>query len=470
MNSIRHNILLLLVFAIFLSAKTYAVSASDARHSFFILTPDSVNKLPAFTDDEFYAISTGVVFKVNSTQISAGDQFLQVYRNEIMPMVNRRHLQLKKIFIRGAASPEGPYANNQRLARGRSEALLNELKRDLVFQYIDAAVDVSSVTEDYGYLCVLMKNANDRDYATVKAVYDGCDGDELCCKKRLMAYDRGRLWQRLLKEYFPQLRSARLILWFSEPDVEHAANIDMDLTLPEADMPLVGPVQMDLAGMDSLSVVLAQPVVSYDRRRLLAVRTNLVHDFFVMPNFGFAPSPNIQFEYYPRDGHLTYNVGMTWGTRRKWDSQEFWQVRDFQAELRRYFKGNGTFTGTYLGAYVHGDKYGIGLDAKKGWQGEGGGVGLSVGHTMCLNKKGSLRLEVMAAAGFFLTVFDPYVYGNPITGTIDGDYYYDYYGNASSFKRRNHRFTWLGPTNLGIQLTYDIIYRKKHIVQKGGSL
>ena len=104
--------------------------------------------------------------------------------------------------------------------------------------------------------------------------------------------------------------------------------------------------------------------------------------------------------------------------------------------------------------------------AKKGWEGEGGGAGLTIGHTCKLNKKGSLRLEFSLSAGAFITVYDPYVWGNPINGTIDGLYYYDYHGSTSSFKERNHRFMWFGPTNAGIHLTYDIIYRKKKEVTR----
>ena len=200
-------------------------------------------------------------------------------------------------------------------------------------------------------------------------------------------------------------------------------------------------------------------------RHLISIRTNLVHDFLYMPQFGWAPSPNVQVEYYPLKGRYTYSIAMTWGTHRHWKSNEFFQIRDFQLEARRFFKNDGSFLGYYLGGYLHGGAYGIGLNREKGWEGEGGGLGISGGYVTPLNKRGNLRLEVMAAIGFYLTNFDPFVYGNPITGTEDGDYYYKYYGSASNFKRRNHRFTWLGPTNLGIQLTYDIIYRKK---QKGG--
>lgn len=435
------------------------VYVHDQEFPFIIVTKDTVQQLPQFSDEEFYRTSQGVIFRVNRTEIPATDPFMELYRESVLPWVNAQHLQLRKVFIRGAASPEGSYANNQRLGKGRSQALLDELRRNLLNQYVETDADISCITEDYGYLCLLMKEAQDPDYQIVQDIYDECGADEQCCKERLRKALHGRLWTRLLQEYFPRLRSARLVLWFSEPDSLHAPKLEMpDLPLVMAPLP---PAVEGIPYQPEWNLPAPMEAMRWTRRHLIAVRTNLVHDFFYMPGFGMAFSPNIQLEYYPLRGHLTYNIGMTWGTRRKWDSQEFWQVRDFQAEVRRYFKGGGRFLGFYLGAYVHGDVYGIGLDAKRGWQGEGGGAGLSAGYTMKLNRKGSLRFEAMLAAGFFMTLHDPYVYGNPITGTINGYYYYNYLGNASNFKKRNHRLTWFGPTNLGLQLTYDIIYRKK---------
>lgn len=431
----------------------------DSRFPFIIITKDTVEQAPVLTDEEFYRSSKGVIFKVNRADIPATDSFMTLYRDSVLPWINASHLQLRKVFIRGAASPEGSYANNQRLGKARSQALLGELRRDLSNQYIETDADISCVTEDYGYLCLLMKEANDTDYQLVKDIYDECRGDEQCCKQRLQEAKQGQLWPRLLREYFPSLRSARFVLWFSEPDSVHAPQPALPILTKELQLAQVGLAQVKVEWDGGLPI--SEPV--YTRRHLIALRTNLVHDFFYMPRFGWAFSPNIQLEYYPLKGHLTYNLGLTWGTNRKWETQEFWQVRDVQAELRRYFKGGGKFIGFYLGAYIHGDKYGIGLDASEGWEGEGGGAGLSLGYTTRLNRKGSFRFEAMVAGGFFMTLFDPYVYGNPVTGTVDGEYYYNFLGNASSFKERNHRFTWFGPTNLGIQLTYDIIYRKKTI-------
>lgn len=451
--------LLSLLFAPNISGQN-SVYQQDEQFPFIFISKDTITAPPTFSDREFKDAATAVYFKVNKSVIQDGDEFYRLYREVILPRINSEHLQLRKIYVRGAASPEGPYNNNVRLGRERSKALLDALQRDLIHQYETIDQQTSSVTEDYGFLCLLLEESNDPDYTVVKNIYDECGADELCCKKRLMAVQGGRLWKRLLKDYFPSLRAARMILWFTEPDAKHAPQPYFELR-PDA-LP------------DSVSGQIDEPEIVYTplpvypeplptgKRHVVALRTNLVHDLFVMPGFGFAPSPNLQFEVYPLDGHLTYNGGITWGTWRKWNTHEFWQVRDIQLELRRYFKGHGEFIGPYLAAYAHGGKYGIGLNEEKGWQGEYGGVGLAGGYTMALNKKGNFRIEFMAALGVVGSRFDPYVYGNPVTGTIDGDYYYNYLGSASDFKRRNHQAVYWGPTNLGIQLTYDIIYRKRH--------
>lgn len=452
----------MLLFSVLTLKAADSLYVSDPDYPFILISSDTVNQPPLIADKDFYELSTGVVFEVNKSDIRKNDAFLQLYLNKILPSINSKHLQLRKVFIRGAASPDGPYANNQRLGRKRTEALLEMLQSSLLHQYIQADTELSSVTEDYGYLCVLMQKKADKDYALVRGIYDECKGDEQCCKQKLMAAQGGKLWKRLIKEYFPHLRSARLILWFSLPDATHAPIVQFE---PMKAIPVVTDDILAITAPETLTVreVPVPEVAEQPRRHLLAVRTNLVHDLFYMPQFGWAFSPNIQFEYYPLDGHYTFNAGVTWGTHRHWDTQEFFQVRDIQLEVRRYARGGGQFTGFYLGAYANGGKYGIGLSPSKGWQGEGGGAGITAGYVTPLNKRGNLRLEFMVAAGAYLTLYDPYVYGNPITGTKDGDYYYDYLGSASDFKKRNHRFTWVGPTNVGIQLTYDILYRKKSI-------
>ena len=96
------------------------------------------------------------------------------------------------------------------------------------------------------------------------------------------------------------------------------------------------------------------------------------------------------------------------------------------------------------------------------------GAGVGVGYVLPLSRNGHWRLEFGLQAGFFGCKYDPYQYESPIEGDPHDDlYYYKYYGDPSLFKERQHRFTWLGPTRVGISLSYDLLYRR--IAKKGVS-
>lgn len=446
-----------------LDTERYAVMA---EYPFVIVSDYNEEEAPVMTDSLFNALAVGVRFQVGKTEVNTNSDFFRTYR-QLLPFLQREGYQLRQLFLRGAASPEGNYENNRRLGQGRTAALQSLIQSDLSggpFAQQEIKMDVQSVTEDYGYLITLMQQNNDADYTRVKQIFDQCQGDEQSCKSQLIRLDGGSLWNRLKQQYFAELRTARIVLWLSRPkpvfENVSVSNVEVEKVEKPDTIVVAAPVIQVQAPVE----VPQQP---QERRHLMALRTNLLHDFFYMPQFGMAYSPNLQLEYYPLDGHYTYNAGVTWGTNRKWSQQKFWQWRDIQLEVRRYFRGGGEFLGAYVGLYGQGGKYGIGLSKTKGWEGEGGGAGLSIGYVMPLNKRGNWRLEFMAAVGAYITRYDPYIYGNPISGEEDGDYYYDYIGSATNFKERNHQFTWFGPTNLGIQITYDILYRRNKSAKKG---
>jgi len=439
---------------------------------FVIVSEATVTTSPEISDSLFDAASQGIRFRVNRTELQPSDPFIRIYREQLVPWLRQNDMQLRRVFVRGAASPEGPYWNNVRLARERTRRLIDFLNTELGDSLdSDLHVEAESITEDYALLVKMMGEADDPDYERVDAIWQECEGDEACCKRQLMALDGGRLWRRLLREYFPSLRQARVVLWFARRHMPPAEPVSFECEVPP--MPDVSDVRISMPEQEA--------PVRYERRHLVAARTNLVHDLLYVPQFGWAYGANIQLEYYPLRGHYTYNAGFTFINHRHWSDYKFFQIRDVQLELRRYFRGGGAFLGPYLALYGEATWYGIGFSKTKGWEGEGGGAGITAGYTCRLNRKGSLRLELSASLGAFVSRQDPYVYGNPLTSQEDGLYYYDYHGNSSDFSKRNHRFTWFGPTNAGIHLTYDIIYRKKKPAgyyqqraangrQKGGSL
>jgi hypothetical protein len=71
-------------------------------------------------------------------------------------------------------------------------------------------------------------------------------------------------------------------------------------------------------------------------------------------------------------------------------------------------------------------------------------------------------------AGFFRCKYDPYQFENPVNPAYrDGLYYYKWTQRPSLFKKRQYRWNWIGPTRIGITLSYDLLYRR--IEKKGVS-
>ncbi len=462
------NYIRLVIVILVLVLPSLGASAQDGKafqplkdYPFVYISSDSSAIIPVVGDSLFNATARGIRFRVNRSELLSTDPFIPLYKQHILPILRQKDLVLRKVIVRGAASPEGPYHNNCRLGSARTQRLVEFLSSDL--GGIDShTIETTSICEDYGYLVYLLQQSGDHAATIVSRIWEQSKGDEEVCKRKLQTYDHGRLWKRLLRDYFPRLRQARVILFFGrkvepEPIIEEPIVEEPVIEEPIVEQPL------DTLPADT--PVVTVPRVKAPRIPVVALRTNLLRDFFYIPQFGWAPGVDVQLEFFPRRGHLTYNLGFTWTNHRHWDSHEFFQIRDAQIEIRRYFRRGHPYRGAYLGAYAQGFVYGIGLSETKGWEGEGAGAGLTGGYTVKLTRDGHFRLELMAAVGFLATKYDPYVWGNPITGDKDGKYYYDYLGTASKFKKRNHLLTWFGPTNVGIQLTYDIIYRKR---EKGG--
>ena len=79
-------------------------------------------------------------YRRNSTELAAIDATIQSVEDD-------PNATITKVTIKGYASPEGSYANNQRLAEGRSNALLEYVKK--LHDFGNAEFSVSSEPEDW---------------------------------------------------------------------------------------------------------------------------------------------------------------------------------------------------------------------------------------------------------------------------------------------------------------------------------
>jgi len=419
------------------------------------------------TDSIFIYGSRPIEFVVDKININDNDR--KWITDTLIPRL--QVLGEKGIIIgRAAASPEGPTPNNRRLAQGR-RASVDALLGSYGIGTDRIRYDV--VAEDYPQLRTLMWLARDERYNTVDSIIQRHEGYPQQLKSSLKRHDGGKLWQYLLRQYFPELRAVRIM-------AIDKALVDIDTEahreLPSFDIIAykAPPVRNDISWqtLPNLPLTIREPQRA-PRRELLSVKTNVLFDFAYMPGYDrFCPIPNVAVEYYPLHGHFTYGASFDGPWWQNYDDHKYFQLRNYQLHTRYYLRSGdialrrpdegAAFKGLYFSAYAHAFIYNICFDANRGWEGEGVGAGLGIGYVLPISKKEHWRLEFGLQAGYFYTPYDPYQWLCPVDPTTDTrQYYYKWYGKAADFKKRQHRYSWFGPTRVEITLSYDLLKRKR---------
>lgn len=467
---------------------------SSYSYVYFAESADSVN----ITDEVFHDIAGRVVFPVNEYRLNPSDRLLRELDGQVLPMVNRDSLELVRMMIRGAASPEGPAAHNKVLGERRAQALVDFVSQRLTFPVDKSVFSLDVEIEDYRSLCLLMHRHGDPDG---KLVQELCDkylptGQTAMLKREIQRMRGGQLWRHLLKEYFPDLRTARIVLVFRKVRLPEPAPAPVIIEAPvveETPVAVEAPVVAEElvpepevietpAVVDTLPVTVIQQPDSQtvSRREFLSLKTNLLFYGVYMPGYDrWCPLPNVAVEYYPKKGHFTFGASLDFPWWQDYEDHKYFQVRNYQLETRYYLKKSPdvsdardyrapAFKGFYAQAYANVGLFGICFDANRGWVGEGIGAGIGAGYVMPLSRNGHWRLEFALQLGFFTCKYDPYQYENPIDPTYrDHLYYYKWTLEPELFKTRQYRYNWIGPTRIGVTLTYDLLYRR--IAKKGVS-
>lgn len=417
------------------------------------------------TDSIFIKNSRPINFVVDKINISESDK--QWITDVLIPELQR--LGDKGIIIgRATASPDGPLLNNYRLANGR-RASVNALLKQYGIDTDIIRYDI--VAEDYPLLHALMKFNNDRMFPLVDSLMTRYDGDYQKLKVALVGADKGRVWKHIVGTYSPKLRAVRIM----------AINRDLVDVAPMPPVVPIEPVPFCFAeapvapahlNIQMPFVPVAEPE-RIARRELWSIKTNLLLDFAYMPGYErFCPIPNVAVEYYPLHGHFTYGASFDGPWWQHYNMHKYFQLRNYQLFTRYYLRsgdiernrpGEGAaFKGLYFNMYAHAFLYNICFGEKRGWEGEGWGTGLGIGYTLPLGKSEHWRLDFGIQAGFFNTRYDPYQWRCPVNPETDPvKYYYKWYGDAKDFKKRQHSYSWFGPTRIDITLSYDILYRKR---------
>lgn len=335
--------------------------------------------------------------------------------------------RIDSVVVVSQSSPEGVYEHNMKLSRNRAATM-----RRIVLQRhpeLNNLLYVHPDGESWEGLRTYVANDKKMKQQTIDKVLSIIDSDINVATKK-WRLQQLPIYRYLIQTYYPRLRnSVFCILYFTESRrVEEPAD-KVALPLPE--------------------VTPLQPIPAPEKRRepMLNVHTNLLYDLGTALNFGV--------EYYPHDSRwsVAANYTFPWWSRDK--KHRYMQLIDGELQVRRYFDKKASHAGHYLSAYIHGNYYDFSFNAERAWQGEGMGIGLGYGYVWRPWKDKRWKVEAFVRFGYYYSLYDPYHASDP----YNGKYYYDWDGAVEDFDRRNHRFRWLGPTGLGITLSYDLLQR-----------
>ena len=352
------------------------------------------------------------------------------------------------LLILAAASPDGNYDFNSRLAKRRA-ASTKSFILDLFPELKDAHIEVGYLEEDWdGLRQVLRANPDFPQRDEMLAIIED-DNDVQSKEYRLRALKDG--WRYLVRHHIYALRNSSITISV----VMTADNADDEYVVGPAPTPEPAPI--DRSGMAYLQSVQAPiphfepqpyPPLAYAppqpqyRKTIMAARTNLL-----------MPGMSIGLEF-PIKNH--WSIGLNYSYPWAVSANNKWCVEKLSwfADVRYWFTGENTrwtadsrLKGHSVGLYG-----GLGYyDFQNKIQGKQGEfVDFGVEYTYALpvaNDK--LRFEFNLGLGFLKTWYRPYTPASDYSDLI----------KEPGVKYRSTNF--MGPTRAGVSLVYPITVKTK---------
>ena len=382
------------------------------------------------------------------------------------------------------ASPEGVYEHNLKLSRNRAREFNSAVRERIGLEGSSFKLDVLPGGEAWELLrsrveadTVISEAARSR---ILKVLDDDTVGNDT--KKWRMAHNalgntpqEGDVYHWLLLNHYRYLRCLAVTIYVKGDEISPRASLgrndnndttsvitnttsvitDTSFVIP-SEQPVI-PSEVEESPVDATAT--AMPAIpeeptAFHGTPIIGLSTNLLYDVTYLPGYGLTSIPSFSLEYYPAGGRYTIGADVEWPHWLHPAEHRYNQIHNITLWGRRYFRsGEDGFRGCYLLANVNAAQYGLGWN-EKGWEGEGVGISAGIGYKWTF---GRFFLDLGAAAGFFYSNYDPYVWGNDTTGW----YYYDYNGPAASFTPRRMDLTLFGPTRAYISIGYNLFNRRK---------
>ena len=275
----------------------------------------------------------------NSERLQAFvERFRQLHSDKV-------YNKISKIHIVAGCSPEGYWEYNQRLSKNRAKRIRAVLKNYIALP--DSVVVENAVGINWGELEKMAVSDHNLPYKDevleqLKApeVVKDANGKLVEVRKlRLMYLRDGIPWRYMYKEYFPTLRSFNLLVVIEWEKMEA-----VKLELRKAEMDTIPPKEFPYVPVEYTCQLEPRPI-EYEKPFYMAVKTNMLYDFALVPNAG------VEF-YLGRNWSATGNWMYAW-----WKNDNlnwYWRIYGGELGIRKWFgkaAKEKPLTGHHLGIY-----------------------------------------------------------------------------------------------------------------------
>ena len=171
-----------------------------------------------------------IVFKVSKIEIDSTVFDNEITFGKILDAVDKiysnPHYKIEKLHVAGYASPEGPLKFNTWLGINRAKALINYIiEHRPQYGLTEANFEIHNGEENWSELRKVLSESQMVHKEEVIEIIDNQNLSSASKKLRIKAMENGAVWQDMLKNIYPKLRSARYLAVYYDSTEDKLAEI-----------------------------------------------------------------------------------------------------------------------------------------------------------------------------------------------------------------------------------------------------
>lgn len=405
-HTVVKQIVLVLSFVLFpmvsLSAQTYVRYVTQEDLSSKVVYADSV--------------LTSIQLPRGLSQLSNYPKF-NAAAYELSQVLQDPKKKLLQVWVCGSASPDGLWAYNVKLSQARTDSAAEYLQE--VMNIPASMIHKESLNEDWDRLAELVSESDIPCRNQVLEIIANKKWGER--KTALQELEGGKVWDILVKDFFPRLRCVRFAIYCEWDQSKPHLSMPKDTVYVRDTVVLVKETvyvtRPDTVVITRPDTVVVAPVVTKEqvyeqyreeslkksrrqidwlRPNVMAVKTNLLSDALTMPSLG------VEFQLVKG---LSLEVSGAYGFYNLLNKNR----RDMSAyfvspELRWWFGDHPMQRGSFIGLHGNLSQYSLEWTDNIAYQNVPGKFAWSAGFTYgvcaCLDRKAHWGLEFVIGVGY----------------------------------------------------------------------